>query len=115
MEKFIFTPGQKEEAMLWYKANCLDYHKFLASLPEPLHDDVLSIGDCAIDTYFKLKNVNFNILPSEFIVGIEYKNQEEVIKGDEKINIRFQNPHKNNTADQFAQAVLMELLQRIKG
>ncbi len=67
-----------------------------------------------VDAYFKLKVSSFNILPIEFLVGIEYKDKDEVIAGKEPVNIRFQNPHKKGEYDEVSYQVLINLLNQLK-
>lgn len=107
-DSFVFTPGQREEALAWIKQNCLPLYEYAR--------DMGSGEDRMIDMYFKLKSSTFELRPDEFIVGIEYKNQQAVIDGKEQINIRLQNPRREKTPhDPFALQVIVELLHRLKG
>lgn len=107
--QFVFTPGQREEVQAWLKENCPKLHSHLEEAFTGHEADMI------IDMFYKLKNFNFDLKPEEFVIGIEYKDSDAVIAGTEQINIRMINPHKNKTADQFAQSVLLELLNRLKG
>ena len=82
---FVFTPGQRAEALLWIKQECPQLY---AHIEEALtgHE-----ADMLIDMFFKLKSSTFELLPNEFIVGVEYKSKEDIIAGKEAINIRL--PH----------------------
>jgi hypothetical protein len=113
MSNLIFSQGQKDEALEWYEKNCPDLHKIFTGHTgfDPNNG---SSSELAIDAYFKLKNISFDFQPTEFVVGIEYKKQEDVIAGTENVNIRFQNPHKLGKGDPFAQQVVIELLNRLK-
>lgn len=107
MSNFNFTPGQREEALAWVNHNCGD---FLALV----HDS--DILDRLIDMYFKLKSMSFNLAPEEFVVGVEYKNEDAVTEGKEPINIRINNPHRGDKPhNHFALQVLMNIFNNQKG
>lgn len=113
MDKFVFTPGQREEALSWYKKNCYDFYVFLTTIKEAIKID---IQDLAIDIYFKLKDVSLPLEPNQFIIGIEYKDQKKVTLGNEPVNIAFHNPSRvaKKPCDPFARAVLMNLLTKLQ-
>lgn len=116
MTQFTFTPGQKEEALSWLQKNCPELHKWLSTLPEDKPElQVLSIKDSIIDVYFKMKKIKFDFKSKEFIVGIEYKDKDKVISGEEAINIAIHNPHLSHEYDIFAHQALVYVLQKIKG
>jgi len=105
-EQFVFTPQQREEALAWIKSNCLPLYEYARDL---------STGeDRMIDMYFKLKEIKFELKPEEFILGIEYKDKEKVIGGNEEINIRFHNPRRDTPHDEFAMQIAINLLHRVK-
>lgn len=115
MQQFVFTPGQREEALTWLQKENLPFYKFIMSLPEPASGvEMLSIQDCIIDMFYKLRGVSFPLKPEEFIVGIEYTDQIAVTEGEQQINIRVLSPRRETPHDPFAFQVIMELLNRLK-
>lgn len=110
MSKFIFTPGQREEALSFIQQSCPDLYKY--------YDEALTGHevDLIIDLYFKMKQCAFDLHPREFIVGVEYKDEKAVIAGTEAINIRMNNPRRSKQSphDQFALTVMANLLNRLK-
>lgn len=106
--EFVFTPGQREEALAWLKENCNGLY---------IHIEEALTGyeaDMIIDMYFKLKSSTFELKPTEFIVGIEYKDQQAIINGEEKVNISIHNPDRKVKHNQFAFEVMMEIIKRLK-
>lgn len=97
---------QKEEALKWLADNCSE---LLGAWPDTVNIDLI------IDVYFKLKTISFPFKPKEFVIGVDYINKEKVAVGEEKVSITFQNPHLPGVGDPFAQQVVLELLQRLKG
>ena len=114
MSELNVTPGQREEAVEWFKKH---YPQLLSIRDEhrTVEDTLIDISmeDTLVDLYFRLKNIQFDFLPTEFVIGVEYKDEEKAAKGEEKVNIRFQNPHKGEYS-KFAFDVIIELLNRLK-
>lgn len=108
-----YTPGQREEAIQWFKNNVPKVADLLDSYSGE-HPIFNGISDDLIDTYFKLKQSEFKVKPNQFIIGIEYKDQAKVITGEEKVNISFENPHEKGKADMFAKSVLLHIITNQK-
>lgn len=105
MSNFIFTPGQREEALSWIKENCPEIiNHFEYDSPKQ---------DWLVDMYLKLKALSFSLKPTEFVVGVEYKDEKAVTEGKEIINLTFHNPHREDKPDYFAQAILVQLLNSL--
>lgn len=109
-EGFIFTPGQRKEALDWIESNCDDLKYHLDSMEL---DSRQPIETMIIDIYFKMKSISFPMKPTEFVVGIEYQDEQSVINGTEYVNIALINPR--DSKDQFAFQILIELMNRLKG
>lgn len=108
MSNFNFTPGQREEALAWVNENCKELYEYSR--------DMGTGEDRMIDMYFKLKSMSFNLAPEEFVVGVEYKNEDAVTEGKEPINIRINNPHRGDKPhNHFALQVLMNIFNNQKG
>jgi hypothetical protein len=117
MSKFVFTPGQRDEALTWYKENCPELDKYIAdSIIYKLREGRFYLLDLLIDAYFKMKSLSFPIKPEEFVIGVEYKNKEAVKQGKEMVNLRFHNPKRNEgeSYDPFARDVLINLLMGLQ-
>lgn len=114
MNQFIFTPGQREEAIKWITENCIDLIN-LADTFEPVEAKYYFF-ETLIDMYFKLKNVPFSFKPNEFIVGIEYKSEVKIKAGKEIPNVYINNPHpliaEQFTHDDFARTILYSLFKQ---
>ena len=111
----IFSEHQKEEALKWYNENVPDLLKEVESSMREYPTFYKNVIYSLVDSYFKLKAIKFELSPTEFIIGINYKDMQKVIDGKEEVGITFQNPRRTIPADSFAQQTIIELLTRLKG
>lgn len=103
MNEIVLTPGQQEEALAFYTERV----SFFSTLP-------VAQQLVFFDAYFYMKNIQHIFKPTEFVVGVEYKDHNKVVNGNEAVNITFFNPHKGNTEDVLSKSVLMHILTTFK-
>lgn len=99
-----FTPEQRGEALEWIITNCPNVGTILANLTRLEQNYIL-------DMYYRLQIVSFPLKPTEFIIGIEYKNSAAVMAGKEKVNLSFKNPKRKY--DEFAKDMLIAQLSKL--
>ena len=107
-----FTPGQREEALTWFKENSPGIKAMLEGVSFNLETKILIF----IDLYFKLKKVDIALDANQFVVGVEYIDSNKVLEGKEKIKFTLHNPTRFGKAREnyFAHQIMLELIKRTK-
>lgn len=106
-----FSPAQIQEAEKWYEENQSGLYKMIMVDEYGGEDAKMAL----IDTYFKLKRIPIRLKPTEFIIGVDYKNEKDIMEGREFANLSFRNPHiPAGTADKFAKDFLLAKLSTLK-
>lgn len=98
-----FSPTQIEEAEKWFQGNNINLYK---ALDEP-NKMIL------VDIYFKLKRIPIQLKPNEFIIGVDYKSEKDIISGKEQASLSFRNPHFQGNANKFAKDFLLAQLSKL--
>jgi len=99
-----FSAEQIKEAQDWLKANIPTLYILIE---KALHDE---IAYDLYDMYFKVKQVEMKLQPNQFVVGVEYKDENKVKTGDEPVSLSFWNPHAQGQYNKFAKDVLLHIL-----
>lgn len=100
------SEDQIREAVDWTQEHRPNLYEFLLSLPK---DKVVLV----VEMFFDLRTTPIPLKTTEFVLGVVYKNREDVLSGKERVNLSFYNPHPPGKADVFAKDLLIAQLSKL--